>query len=199
MSNATTTVAFILPRHLMPENHQIAIICNHQPFDQHTGRVWRRHNIKAEQTIGTLRLQLEIDSKVTPIIILMTAMKIMKVVFPLPSYKSSVGGCSHDKFLVQEVHEQHPALFHRGRCKGPRLHIAQVTFSKLFLADTFLMQICFKYLLQIFSSNSFSSLSFTRGPLSSNFFLGSLSFRFSPKGLKGSAQPAQEWVLEYYS
>ena len=124
--------------------------------------------------------------------ILIIAMKIMKVVFPLPSYKSSVGGCSHDKFLVQEVHEQHPTLFHRGRCKGPRLHIAQVTFSKLFLADTFLMQICFKYLLQIFSSNSFSSLSFTRGPLSSNFFLGSLSFRFSPKGLKGSAQPAQE-------
>ena len=119
--------------------------------------------------------------------ILIIAMKIMKVVFPLPSYKSSVGGCSHDKFLVQEVHEQHPTLFHRGRCKGPRLHIAQVTFSKLFLADTFLMQICFKYLLQIFSSNSFSSLSFTRGPLSSNFFFGSLSFRFSPKGLKGSA------------
>ena len=54
---------------------------------------------------------------------------------------------------------------------------------KLFLADIFLMQICFKYLLtlnKIFSSNSFSSPSFTLGPLSSKFFHGSLSFRFSP-------------------
>ena len=134
----------------MPENHQIAIICDHQPFDQHTGRVWRRHNIKAKQTIGTLRLQLEIDSKVTPIMILITAMKIMKVVFPLPSYKSSVGGCSHDKFLVQEVHEQHPTLFHRGRCKGPRLHIAQVTFSQTIFGRHFFScksasSICCKY------------------------------------------------------
>ena len=32
---------------------------------------------------------------------------------------------------VQEVHEQHPALLHWRRCKRPRLHIAQVTFSQI--------------------------------------------------------------------
>ena len=71
---------------------------------------------------------------------------------------------------------------------------SQTIFSCKFLTES-----------KIFLSGSFSSLarvmSFTLGPLSRNFFRGSLSFRFSPfrereKGLKPGAYRAQEWAGE---
>ena len=39
-------------------------------FFQHPGRIGRRHHFKAKQTIGALCLQLEVNPKVTPPLIL---------------------------------------------------------------------------------------------------------------------------------
>ena len=64
------------------DNHHHHHHHNHD-HPQHTGRVRRRHNIKAKQTISTLRLQLEINSKVTPLTIMMTAIKFMQIMSPI--------------------------------------------------------------------------------------------------------------------